>query len=108
MKRVTLAELVEELAKGNITEADLRDPTHHLDGFCDYSSRRVYVNPRPGVVETLVHELIHRRYPRWSERRVDREAKGILGHMTPAEVDQWYRAYQEIKRTRKRPKAVSE
>lgn len=108
MTHVTLADLADELTKGNITEADLRDPTHHLDGFCDYGSRRVYVNPRPSVVETLCHELIHRRFPRWGERRVDAEAKRILAHMTPAEVDQWYRAYQVIKRTRKRPKAVSE
>ena len=108
MKRVPLAELADELGKGAITEADLRDPTHHLDGFCDYSSRRVYVNPRPAVVETLIHELLHRRFPRWSERRVDREAKLVIGHMTPAEVDGWYRQYQAIKRTRKRPKAVDE
>lgn len=108
MKHVTLEDLEDELAKGRVTEAELRDPTHHLDGFCDYSSRRVYVDPRPGVVEALRHELIHRRFPKWGERRVDAEAKRILGRMTDTTLTHWYRTYQETKRTRKRPKAVTE
>jgi transposase-like protein len=39
---------------------------------------------------------------------VDAEAKRILGRMTDATLNRWYRAYQETKRTRKRPKAVGE
>lgn len=107
MIRATLEEVWEELQKGSITEADLRDPTCHLDGLCDYNTQRVYVNPQPSVVETLLHELIHRRHRRWSERRVDFEAKRLLSMMTHAEVAKWYRKYQAVARKRKSPRVIT-
>ena len=108
MKHVTVDELHEELQRGQITEADLRDPAMHLDGFCDYGSDRVYVNPKPSVVETLLHELIHRRHKRWGEPRVDREAKRLLSQMSHADVARWYRRYQAIARKRQRPMRIED
>lgn len=106
MNRATVEEVWAELQKGAITEADLRDPTCHLDGLCDYGSQRVYVNPKPSVVETLLHELIHRRHKRWGEKRVDYEAKRLLSMMSHAEVARWYRRYQIVARKRKRPRII--
>lgn len=108
MSRATLQDVRDEFARGAITEADLRHETIFLDGYCDYGSKRVYVDPRPAVVETLIHELIHRRWPRWGEKRVHDEARRLLRLMTDAERAQWYRQYQEIKRTRKSIKRVEE
>lgn len=92
-----------EMQRGRITEADLRDPGFHLDGLCDHGTDRVYVNPKPSVVETLLHELIHRKFKRWGERRVDREAKRLLGGMSSTDIARWYRQYQAAARKRKRP-----
>jgi hypothetical protein len=107
---VTPAELLDELSaemrRGNVSEAELLDPFYHLDGFCDYGTRRVYVNPRPSVVETLLHELTHRRWPAWSERRVYRESRRVLATMSHADVAKWYRAYQAAVRRHKRPKRI--
>ncbi len=108
MIRATLADMQQELEKGRITEGDLRDPHFHLDGYFDGGSQRVYVNPRPSVVEILCHELLHRRYPAWSERRVDREAKRLVAIMSPSQVDAFYRQYQLLVRRRKRPKKVED
>lgn len=103
-----LVELTSEMERGNIAEAALHDPSFHLDGFCDYASHRVYVNPRPAVVETLLHELTHRRWPHWSERRVLRESRRVLSTMSHADVDRWYRAYQLAARRHKHPKRITE
>ena len=104
--RATLEEVWAELQKGAITEAALHDPLMHVDGLCDYGSQRVYVNPKPSLVETLLHELIHRRWPRWGEKRVDTEAKRLLCEMSNAEVAKWYRAFQRTARKRKSPRVI--
>lgn len=97
-----LSECWAELGRGRIVEATVHAPDCHVDGltvFPDY----IYINPAPAIIETLLHELLHRRWPHWSERRVDREAKRLLSHMSSANVAKWYRQYQRAKRTRKRP-----
>ena len=107
MKRATIDEIRDEFAKGAITEADLRERGWHLDGFYN-GSGHVFVNPRPSIVETLLHELIHRRWPSWREKRVDSEAKRLLSEMNHAEVAQWYQAYQKAARKRKTPRKIED
>lgn len=95
------AALWEELKRGGIHEADLRDDKYHLDGLCD--GRKVYVNPAPSIVESLLHELLHRRHPTWGERRVLAESRRVLAKMTEREVRKWYRAFQNNAVRRKTP-----
>jgi hypothetical protein len=108
LKHATIEEVRDEFARGNITETELRHETQILDGLCEYNSQRVFVNPMTAIVETLVHELIHRRWPRWGERRVHAEARRLVCRMTDAERAKWYRDYQAQKRPRKTPKRVEE
>ena len=96
-----LADLREELGKGRVVEAKLRDPNFHLDGLCDFGSDIIYIDPRPSIVLTLLHELLHRRWPSWSERRVDRESRKLFTAFTHAELSHWYRAYLKAKRARR-------
>jgi hypothetical protein len=98
------AALRDELQRGRVHEADLRDPGYHLDGLCDGS--RVYVNPAPAVVESLLHELMHRRFPRWGERRVLMESRRMVAYLTEQELRGWYRQYQAVAVKRKRPVRV--
>jgi hypothetical protein len=95
-----LIELGEELKKGRIVEARLRATDAHIDGMCDYGSDIIYIDPRSSIVSTLIHELIHRRWPSWSEGRVAKAERWVLAHMTPDDVSRWYRAYVKAKRTR--------
>lgn len=88
-----------ELKKGGIHEATLTAKGWHLDGLCDHEKGAVYVDPAPNVVETVLHEVLHRRYPRWGERRVDRTAKQLLRSMTTRQVRWWYRQFQSRKTT---------
>ena len=103
-----LCELGEELAKGRVVEARLIASDAHMDGLCDYGSQTIYIDPRAAIISTLLHELIHRRYPSWSEGRVAREERRLISNMTPQDVSRWYRHYQRAKRTRTRIKHVED
>ena len=103
-----LSELHEELQKGRIVEARIRAFGEHVDGLHEPGSDFIYIDPRTAVVSTLLHELIHRRWPSWSETRVCQEERRLILNMTPDEVAAWYRRYQKAKRTRKRVKNADE
>lgn len=92
-----LKELRHELKKGEIIEAPIRGKGWHLDGLC-YRGR-VYVDPAPTITEILLHELLHRRYPRWGEKRVHRTAASLLSSMDSRKAAWWARQYHQRKRT---------
>lgn len=96
-------EIREELNKGRIVETSLREDGYVLDGLCDHGNQTVYIDPAPSIVETLIHELIHRRWPSWSETRVRIESQRLLGDMTPDEVRKWYRDYLKLRKIRRTP-----
>lgn len=101
---VRLEELAAELERGRVFEVSLRDKDWHLDGL--QSGESIYIDPRPAVLETVLHELIHRRYRRLSERTVTREARRLLARMDETTKRRWWRAYQQTKR-KGRPVDVS-
>ena len=91
-----LDDLRDELERGRVWECSLRDPRWHLDGLRDGDS--IYIDPRPAILEALLHELLHRRKPRWGERRVTSEARRLLARMNNGEMATWWKAYNRIKR----------
>jgi hypothetical protein len=96
---VLLKELRAELKKGGIVQAPLRATGLHVDGMCNHDEGRVYIDPAPAITETLLHELLHRRYPRWGEKRVDVTAKRLLRYMTPRRARWWAEQFNQRKRT---------
>ena len=88
--------LFDELHRGRVYEASLRDPRWHLDGLQD--GEAVYIDPRSSILEILLHELTHRRHPRLGERTVTRVARQLLARMSEAEKIRWWRAYCRIRR----------
>lgn len=92
----TLDDLFEEMRRGRIFECSLRAKGGQLYGLTD--GRDVYIDPRPAVLEFVVHELIHRRHPRYSERTVSAKARRLVVAMDEATKARWWRAYQRIKR----------
>lgn len=98
-----LEDLAEELRRGRIVEARLDDPDYHLHGLCDHDRQVIVVDPVPATVATLLHELIHRRFPSWSEGRVKREEQRLIAWMDRGELARWWRRYARAKRVRRRP-----
>lgn len=92
-----LDDLYDELQRGKVYECSLRDPGWHLDGLREGDN--IYIDPRPGILEAVLHELLHRRKPRWGERRVTNQARHMLAQMSEAEMVRWWRAYRRVKRT---------
>lgn len=91
-----LEDLYDELQRGKVYECSLRSKTWQHDGLLDGES--IYVDPRPAILETLIHELIHRRKPRLGERAVTRMARLIVIRMDEATKRKWWLAYRRVKR----------
>lgn len=89
-----LDDLWEEMLKGEIYEVSLRSPEWVLDGL--QVGQKVYIDPRPAILETLLHELLHRLRPRLSERTVERIASKLVTKMDEAMKVKWWKQYKRI------------
>lgn len=100
-----LALVTAEMAKGRIYERPIVGSKSHVEGLCNWESGEISVNPAPSVADTLIHELLHRRFPRWSEERVREETWRVLSSMSPEDVQALHRDYKRI--AKRQRKAVS-
>lgn len=107
MPRRRVPDLVEaitdELGKGLIFEAPIVGSKDHIEGLCNWENGEVTVNPSVSVVDTLVHELLHRRFPKWSEDRVRAETWRVMKSFSAADVRAWYQKYKRFARRKSRP-----
>ena len=101
-----MAELRTEFAHGNVFQAEIHSEGELVEGLYEPASGAVYVDPVPNVVDTLIHELLHRRYPRWGEKRVSETAHKLVTSMSDEERRAWYRAYKKVARKMTRPVRV--
>lgn len=91
-----LQELEDELKRGHVYEASLRSEKWVLNGLQE--GEDIFLDPRTAIVETVIHELIHRRKPKLSERTVDTLAKKLLAHLDETGKWKWYKAYLKIRK----------
>jgi len=101
-----LVKIWAELGAGGITEAFLKDKHAFTDGFT--LGKRITVNPVHQTVDTVIHELLHRLHPQWSERYVRRTTTWLRRRMTDEETIAFYHEYQARVPKRKRVKDVSD
>ena len=102
-----LAMLEAEFAKGRIYEATLiTDDGEHLLGMCDLEKGAITIDPKVAIVSTLLHELIHRAHPNWSEARVRRAEKKALSLLSQKDLLTWYRRYKRAVRKRRTQDAI--
>lgn len=99
---VLLGRVWAELGSGNIAEGYLPSTKHHyVEG--EIEGRSITVNPAPNVVDTAIHEILHRMYPQWSEGYVRRTTTLLMRRMTDEEIAAFY---DEFQRRAKRRRAV--
>lgn len=95
------------LGDGGITEdpglkSDIRG--ERLHGYCE--GRHIWVNPTWSVIDTVIHELLHRMYPGWSEEYVRNRTSYLVNRMTDEEAGAFYEEYvKRAKRRRKRERS---
>jgi hypothetical protein len=100
-----LDDLEDELRRGRIYECSLRSSRWQHDGLQD--GENIYIDPRPAILETVLHELIHRRRPRLNERTVTILARNLAVKMDEPMKAKWWAAYNRVKK-RRRPVVVDE
>ena len=98
--------LWKEMFKGRVYECPLNHYKSHLFGYC--KGKDVYLDPRTIAVAVLLHELLHRLKPKWSENRVETEAKHVLACLSEKEKTEWWLAYEVLKRNHKTVKIRKE
>lgn len=95
--------LLDEMNRGQVYECSIRSNKWQVFGLQEGSN--IYIDPRPALVETVLHETLHRLKPRWGERTVTRVAHRLTMVMTEEQKWQWWRAYRKVRKVR-RPKDV--
>ena len=91
-----------ELGSGRITEAFIA----HRDSFVDghYNGHgHITVNPVHQTIDTLIHEILHRAFPAWSETYVRRTTTYLRKRMSDEELQAMYAEYTKRAKKRKRP-----
>ena len=73
----------------------------YIDGFCELKNGSITIAPHTHVVDTVIHELLHRMYPDRSERSVRRSTSMLLKTLTDEDVQWFYEEYQRRKITGK-------
>lgn len=104
---VIFVELCATLGTGRLHEAYIssNDPTERVDGLC--VSGKVVVNPVYHVVETLMHECVHRIRPEWSERSVRRKTTQVMRQLNDGEIQRVYDVWLSHRKVAKRPVKLS-
>lgn len=96
-----------ELGAGQITEAFIRDGASFTDGWYN-GHGHITVNPVHHTIDTLIHEILHRLHPQWSETYIRRTTTYLRRLMSDEEITAMYDEFQKRARKRKRPMRVAE
>lgn len=88
-----------ELGAAPITEAYLSSDYEYVYGMCEDDS--ITIAPHNHIVDTVIHELLHRLYPKRSERSIRRTTSMLRKTLTDEEVQWFYDEYQRRKQTGK-------
>lgn len=92
-----LLRVLTELGAGQIKEAFIpSEKEFFVDGTTE--GQAITINPVPQVVDTIIHELLHRLYPHWSERYIKNRTSYLMKRMSDEEVQLVYDEYQKRKR----------
>lgn len=52
-------------------------------GYCDFENMEIKINTAKGdVINTIIHEELHRKHPNWPEKRVVQESKRVESRLT--------------------------
>lgn len=95
-----------ELGAGRLTEGYVHAKQEFVHGYIEDGV--ITVNPAPAVVDTCIHEILHRLFPEWSESYVTNRTTYLLRRMTDAEIQTFYEEFKRRARKRKKPVQAGE
>lgn len=94
----TLEHLFEDLQQAKVYECALQDDTWIVEGLTDFGNGSIYIDPRPAILDTVIHELIHRHRPWWSEIAVRRHTAHLINQLGEKDMQRWWKMYQKVKK----------
>lgn len=83
-----LLEVVANIGRGRITLGAIHHPSLHVHGYMEAGYIRI--NDRISTVDTLLHEVLHRIRPKWSEQTIRSRTAKMMRQLTMAEIDKLY------------------
>lgn len=83
-KPALLVRVLTEVGSGHIREAWLADRSVFVHG--ETTGRVITINPAVGIVDTLIHETLHRLEPSWSERYVRNRTSWLMRRMSDEQI----------------------
>lgn len=101
-------EVVAGLGAGKVEARRIDDedePGAVTYGVCE-GGGTVVIDEPAHIVETLIHELVHRMRPSWSERKVRQAEQRLYARLTREDIETLYTIYTSVRHTRRRPKVI--
>jgi len=89
-----LLEVVAAIGAGRIEIGPIHDDGMLVHGFCEGS--KIRINPAIDVVDSALHECLHRLRPAWSERTVLARTTVLLRSLSNAEIDKIYELVMSV------------
>jgi hypothetical protein len=100
-----LIEVIAAIGAGRIDLGPIHDDDSFVDGYAEPNGR-VRINPAPAVVETALHEMLHRMRPKWSERSVRAKATRLIRALSDPEIDRLYDVILSTARLTRTPSSL--
>lgn len=99
-----LLEIIASLGAGRVSESYIIDsdaPGERFHGICE-GDGRVTINPALDIVDTVLHELLHRVRPHWTEIGVRRTTARLMHALTHDEIITIATLYESVKRSKRK------
>ena len=88
-----MLEVAAAIGAGRISIASIENESG-TDWICGYTDRddrnAIVINPMIDVVDTVIHECLHRMRPKWGEARVRRKTAELMADLSHKELEQVY------------------
>lgn len=95
-----LLEIAAAVGAGRIRFRTLVSEDVFVHGMTE-DNGRITINPAPEIVDTLVHECLHRLRPKWSERAVKARTTRLMRQLSDAEIEKLFELVLVAARMRK-------
>lgn len=97
-----LLEIAAAVGAGRISIRAIHDNADICHGVT-MDDGEIAISPIPSTCDTLVHEVIHRLRPAWTERAVRSRTAKLMRRMTMAEMETLYVILMASAKVKKRP-----
>lgn len=97
-----LLEIAAAVGAGRIRIEPIRSEGCFIHGVTE-GDGRITINPAIDVVDTLVHECLHRLRPTWSERAVKAKTTRLMRQLSDQEIEKLFELVLVSAKLKQRP-----